>query len=80
MRRCLEAQPFFERAVDLFSNPQLDGEAGRTMVGEMDNLSFLSRFEEATRLEGGLARRWKRPRMTATSQRSKSRWAICITG
>jgi len=52
MRRCLEAQPFFERAVDLFSESALDGEAGRTMVGEMDNLSFLSRFEEATGLEG----------------------------
>ena len=51
MRRCLEAQPFFERAVDLFSQTQLNGEAGRTMVGEMDNLSFLSRFEEATHLE-----------------------------
>jgi CHAT domain-containing protein/tetratricopeptide (TPR) repeat protein len=51
MRRCLEAQPFFEQAVDLFSQCDLDAEAGRTMVGEMDNLSFLSRFEEATRLE-----------------------------
>ena len=51
MRRCLEAQPFFELAVDLFSQTQLNGEAGRTMVGEMDNLSFLSRFEEATHLE-----------------------------
>ena len=52
MRRCLEAQPFFERAVELFSEAELDAEAGRTMVGEMDNLSFLSRFEEATQLEG----------------------------
>jgi CHAT domain-containing protein/tetratricopeptide (TPR) repeat protein len=51
MRRCIEAQPFFERAVDLFSESELNAEAGRTMVGEMDNLSFLSRFEEATRLE-----------------------------
>jgi len=52
LRRCLEAQPFFERAVDLFLEAQLSAEAGRTMVVEMDNLSFLSRFEEATRLEG----------------------------
>ena len=37
--------------MDLFSKTQLNGEAGRTMVGEMDNLSFLSRFEEATHLE-----------------------------
>ena len=52
MRRCLEAQPFFERAVELFVQAEMDAEAGRTMVGEMDNLSFLSRFEEATSLEG----------------------------
>jgi hypothetical protein len=29
-----------------FLESQLNGEAGRTMVGEMDNLSFLSRFEK----------------------------------
>ncbi len=52
LRRCLEAQPFFERAVDLFSEARLEAEAGRTMVGEMDNLSFLSRFEDALQLEG----------------------------
>jgi len=52
MRRCLEAQPFFEQAVTLFSKSELDAEAGRTMVGEIDNLALLSRFEEATQLEG----------------------------
>ena len=51
LRRCLEAQPFFERAVDLFIQAGMEAEAGRTMVGEMDNLSFLSRFEDAARLE-----------------------------
>jgi hypothetical protein len=80
MRRCLEAQPFFEQAVDLFLKTQLNGEAGRTMVGEMDNLSFLSRFEEAHTLRRGLARRWKKRMMTVTSQRSKSLSAIFITG
>jgi tetratricopeptide (TPR) repeat protein len=51
LRRCLEAQPFFESAVELFAKAGMDAEVGRTMVGQMDNLSFLSRFEDAVRLE-----------------------------
>jgi len=51
MRRCLEAQPFFEKAVDLFTEAGFDADAGRTMVGEIDNLSFLSRFDDALQLQ-----------------------------
>ena len=52
MRKCAEAQPHFERAVQLFSQAGLAVEAGRTMVTEMENLAYLSRYEEAIRLEG----------------------------
>jgi CHAT domain-containing protein/predicted negative regulator of RcsB-dependent stress response len=52
MRKCAEAQPHFERAVQLFSEAGLAAEAGRTMVTEMENLAYLSRYEEAIRLEG----------------------------
>lgn len=52
MRKCAEAQPHFERAVQLFSEAGLDAEAGRTMVTEMENLSYLGRYEDAIRLEG----------------------------
>ena len=52
MRRCAEAQPHFEHAVQLFSDAGLIPEAGRTMVTEMENLTYLSRYEEALRLEG----------------------------
>jgi len=51
MKRCIEAQPLFERSVELFSEAGLSGEAGRTLVIEMDNLSYLGRYEEAIRLE-----------------------------
>ncbi len=52
MRKCAEAQPHFERAVQLFSHAGLAAEAGRTMVTEMENLAYLSRYEEAIQLEG----------------------------
>jgi CHAT domain-containing protein len=52
MRKCVEAQADFERAVQLFSEAGLDAEAGRTMVTEMENLSYLGRYEDAVRLEG----------------------------
>jgi CHAT domain-containing protein len=52
MRRCAEAQPHLERAVQLFSEAGLDAEAGRTMVTEMENLAYLGRYEDAIRLEG----------------------------
>jgi CHAT domain-containing protein len=50
MRRCAEAQPFFEQAVKLFSDADLPAEAGRTMVTQMENLSYLSRYDEAIQL------------------------------
>src|SRR5262249_46304400 len=49
-RRCAEAQPFFERAVRLFSEAGLPAEAGRTMVTQMENLAYLGRYEEAIHL------------------------------
>jgi CHAT domain-containing protein len=51
MRRCAEAQPHFERAVQLFSEAGLNAEAGRTMVTEMENLAYLGRYEDAIQLE-----------------------------
>jgi CHAT domain-containing protein len=51
MRRCAEAQPHFEHAVQLFSDAGLDHEKGRTMVTVMENLAYLGRYEEALRLE-----------------------------
>jgi tetratricopeptide (TPR) repeat protein len=51
MRKCAEAQPLFEQAVQLFSEAGLAPEAGRTMVTAMENLSYLGRYEEALRLE-----------------------------
>ena len=51
MRRCAEAQPHFEHAVQLFSDAGLVQEKGRTMVTEMENLAYLGRYEEALRLE-----------------------------
>jgi CHAT domain-containing protein len=50
-KKCAEAQPLFERAVELFNRAGLDSEVGRTLVVQMDNMSYLSRYEEAVRLE-----------------------------
>jgi len=52
MRRCAEAQPYFEQAVQKFSEAGLESEAGRTMVTEMENLTYLGRYEDALQLEG----------------------------
>jgi CHAT domain-containing protein len=51
MRQSAEALPFFEQAADLFSSAGLAGEVGRTLVTQMDNLSYLGRYEEAIALE-----------------------------
>ena len=51
-RRFAEAQPQFERAVELFLEAGLDVEAGRTLVTMMDNLSHLGRYEEAIQADG----------------------------
>jgi tetratricopeptide (TPR) repeat protein len=50
MRKCSEAEPFFERAVELFEQAGLTAEAGRTLVGQIDNLMYLSRYDEALSL------------------------------
>ncbi len=50
MRKSTEAEPFFERAAQLFEQAALDGEFGRTLVAQMDNLVYLSRYDEALRL------------------------------
>ena len=52
MRKCAEAQPYFEQAVNKFSEAELEAEAGRTMVTEMENLTYLGRYEDALQLEG----------------------------
>ncbi len=50
MRKSAEAEPFFERAGDLFEQAGMAGELGRTLVGQMDNLMYLSRYTEALKL------------------------------
>ena len=50
-KKCVEAQPLFESAVDLFSAAGVDSEVGRTLVVQMDNMSYLSLYEEAIDLE-----------------------------
>ena len=47
MRKSTDAEPFFDRAVELFEKAGLTGEIGRTLVGQMDNLMYLSRYTEA---------------------------------
>src|SRR5438876_5696977 len=50
MRRSAEADAYFEKAAELFEKAQLRGEVGRTLVGQMDNLMYLSRYSEALNL------------------------------
>src|SRR6185503_16725399 len=50
MRKSVEAESFFERAAQLFEEAELSGEVGRTLVGQMDNLMYLSRYDEALNL------------------------------
>ena len=50
MRKSAEADLYFEKAVELFERAQLSGEVGRTLVGQMDNLMYLSRYTEALAL------------------------------
>jgi len=47
MRKSLDAEPYFDKAVQLFEKAGLTGEVGRTLVGQMDNLMYLSRYSEA---------------------------------
>ena len=47
LRRYLEAQPYFDEAVELFEDAGLDAEVGRTLVAKIDNLMYLSRYPEA---------------------------------
>jgi len=46
MRKSAEAEPFFNKAVALFETAGLVGEVGRTLVGQIDNLMYLSRYAE----------------------------------
>jgi tetratricopeptide (TPR) repeat protein len=50
MRKSAEAEAFFDRAAQLFEQADLNGEFGRTLVGQMDNLMYLSRYPEALKL------------------------------
>ena len=47
MRKSHEAEPYFDQAVQLFEQAGLAGEVGRTLVGQIDNLMYLSRYSEA---------------------------------
>jgi CHAT domain-containing protein len=47
MRKSQDAETYFDKAVQLFEQAGLIGEVGRTLVGQMDNLMYLSRYNEA---------------------------------
>ncbi len=47
MRKSLDAEPYFDKAVHLFEEAGLAAEVGRTLVGQMDNLMYLSRYSDA---------------------------------
>ncbi len=49
-RKCLEAEPFYTRSIQLFEQAGLEGEVGRTLIGQMENLMYLSRYDEALAL------------------------------
>ena len=68
------------RAVELFEKAGLAGEVGRTLVGQMDNLMYLSRYTEAlARRANAPAMRWRKPRTFSISPDSKSRSEISTT-
>jgi len=50
MRKSTEAEPYLEKAGKLFEQADLRGEVGRTLVLQMDNLIYLSRYSEALAL------------------------------
>jgi len=52
MRKSADAEPFFTEAVELFEKAGLSGELGRTLVAQMDNLMYLSRYTEALAVAG----------------------------
>jgi len=47
MRKSADAESFFGRAIELFEKAGLSGEVGRTLVAQIDNLMYLSRYTEA---------------------------------
>jgi CHAT domain-containing protein len=49
-RKCAEADPIFVRAAELFEQAGLAGEVGRTLVAQIDNLMYLSRYNDALNL------------------------------
>jgi CHAT domain-containing protein len=50
MRKSLDAEPYFAKAVQLFEEAGLNGEVGRTLYGQMDNLIYLSRYNDALKV------------------------------
>jgi len=50
MRKGAEAQPFFEKASDLFAEAGADREFGRTLVAQSENLMSLGEFDRAQKL------------------------------
>ena len=50
IRKSTEAEAYLEKAVELFEEAGLSGEVGRTLVGQMDNLIYLSRYNDALAL------------------------------
>jgi tetratricopeptide (TPR) repeat protein len=47
MRKSQDAEPFFDKAIQLFEDAGMAAEVGRTLVGQIDNLMYLSRYSEA---------------------------------
>jgi len=47
MKKSADAEEYFAKAVELFEKAELTDEVGRTLVWQVDNLSYLSRYSEA---------------------------------
>lgn len=47
MKRTEESLPYYERAIGAFRTLELPGEFGRTLCAQMENLTYLGRYEEA---------------------------------
>src|SRR5262245_23321488 len=68
-KKCADAQPMFERAVELFSSAGCEPEIGRTLVVQMDNMSYLGQYEEAIELE---------PRARAALEKAGDSRYLCV--
>lgn len=50
MKKCADAQPFYEKAAELFAEAGSDRDLGRMLCAEAENLTYLSQYDRARRL------------------------------